>query len=398
MSVGGVLGGLFNAVFAPLLFDNVLEYPLVVMVAALLRPWPTGGQGGRRTALDFVLPGLAALGLWLLTGLGVGDKAVAISVVAGALAAGFVMLFAWWGSPLRFALGLGVLIVMMPPLLDKGGVGDLREPNAIYSERSYFGVNRVKKEESPFAAHFLFHGTTVHGAQKIEEGVKTVPRTYYHPAGPLGQVFRAFPFWRFNRVGVVGLGTGATACYGRPGQHWTFYEIDPVVERIARDRRFFTFLSDCAPKTDIVIGDARLSLEAVPDETFDLLILDAFSSDSIPIHLMTAEAFSMYRRKLAPAGVIAAHISNRFLDLEPTIGRLTQETGFFGVIQYHTEGVNEAELNYPSIWVVMARSPDDILELAPDMRWEPLRGAKAELWTDDYVNIIGALRHVSGTE
>ena len=141
-----------------------------------------------------------------------------------------------------------------------------------------------------------------------------------------------------------------------------------------------------------VIGDARLSLQAAPDDTFDLLILDAFSSDAIPVHLLTAEAFAMYRRRLAPGGVIMAHISNRYLDLEPVLGRVTQETGLFGVIQYHEQGTSQPMLRYPSIWVVMARSPDDIIELAPDRRWEPLRGANAPLWTDDYVNILGALR------
>jgi hypothetical protein len=232
----------------------------------------------------------------------------------------------------------------------------------------------------------------VHGAQRRDADARNIPLTYYHPAGPLGQVFQAFPFWRFGRVGAVGLGAGAAACYARPGQDWTFYEIDPVVVRIARDARFFTYLADCAPEAEIVIGDARLSLQAAADDSFDLLILDAFSSDAIPVHLLTAEAFAMYRRKLAPGGVIMAHISNRYLDLEPVLGRITVETGFFGVTQYHDEGTSKTTLRYPSIWVAMARSPDDIIELAPDTRWQPLRGANAPLWTDDYVNIVGALR------
>ena len=223
-------------------------------------------------------------------------------------------------------------------------------------------------------------------------GTRKNPLTYYHPDGPFGQVFKAFPSWRFSRVGVVGLGAGAAACYARPGQDWIFYEIDPVVERIARDERFFTFLADCAPEARVVIGDARLSLRAAPDDSFDLLILDAFSSDAIPVHLLTAEAFAMYRRKLAPGGVIMAHISNRYLDLEPVLGRITLETGFFGVIQYHDKGKSQPLLRYPSIWVVMARDPEDIIELASDPRWQPLRGAEAPLWTDDYVNILGALK------
>lgn len=391
MSVGGVLGGLFNALLAPVLFDSVLEYPLMVVLVALLRPW-RAGRHRRDVVLDLALPGLLALLIWLSIGLHDGGYGIAISMAVFAAAIGAALLLPWRGSPLRFTLGLGVLMVMAPSALKQQGFVDLGESDAIHSERSFFGVNQVTTMEVPIRAHVLIHGTTVHGAQRLDDDARNIPLTYYHPNGPLGQVFQAFPFWRFNRVGVVGLGTGAAACYARPGQDWTFYEIDPAVERIARDARLFTYLADCAPKANIVIGDARLSLRAAPDDSFDLLILDAFSSDAIPVHLLTVEAFEMYRRKLSPGGVIMAHISNRYLNLEPVLGRITQETGFFGVIQYHKEGVNEVLMRFPSIWMVMARQPDDIIELAPDRRWEPLRGAKAPLWADDYVNILGALK------
>ena len=391
MSVGGVLGGMFNALLAPVLFDSVLEYPMMVVLVALLRPW-RAGRGRRDIALDLVLPGLLALLMWLSSGLADGGYGIAISMAVFAAAVGLALLLAWRGRPLRFALGLAVLMIMAPLALKQQGFVGLGESDTIHSERSFFGVNRVTAMETPVRAHILIHGTTVHGAQSQDENARKTPLTYYHPDGPLGQVFQAFPFWRFNRVGAVGLGTGAAACYVRPGQNWTFYEIDPVVERIARDERFFTYLADCALEADIVIGDARLSLQAAPEGSFDLLILDAFSSDAIPVHLLTREAFAMYRRKLAPGGVIMVHISNRYLDLEPVLGRITVETGFFGVTQYHDEGTNEVMLRYPSIWVVMARSPDDIIELAPDPRWQPLRGADAPLWTDDYVDIVGALR------
>lgn len=321
-----------------------------------------------------------------------------VSLAALAIAAGTAMLFAWWGSPLRLASSLAVLVVVAPIVLRQEGLAGFGSTGAIHSERSFFGVNRVTAIETPLPAHLLVHGTTVHGAQRLDEQGRTTPLTYYHPDGPLGQVFRTFPFWRFNRVGAVGLGAGAAACYARPGQDWTFYEIDPVVERIARDRRYFSYLADCAPEARVLIGDARLSLAAEPDQSIDLLILDAFSSDAIPVHLITAEAFTMYRRKLSPGGVIMVHISNRYLDLEPVLGRITLETGFFGVIQHYDEGASEALLRYPSIWVVMARNPDDIVELAPDLRWAPLRGARAALWTDDYVNIVGALRLGSTAE
>lgn len=380
---GGVLGGLFNAVLAPLLFDQVLEYPLAVLAVALLRPWRFPIQG-RQWALDLALPALLVLSVWLMGG----DHGLAVGVAAIAVA----VLFGWWGSSLRFALGLAVLMVMLPPLLKQIGLGGPGAAGAIHTERSYFGVSRVVAIEQPFPAHLLLHGTTVHGAQRQNTTGRRTPLTYYHPEAPLGQVFRAFPFWRFNRVGVIGLGAGAAACYARPGQDWTFFEIDPAVARIAKDPRLFTYLADCTPGARLVMGDARLSLRHEADGGFDLLILDAFSSDAVPVHLITAEAFDLYRAKLAPGGVIMAHLSNRYLDLEPVLGRISMETGLFGVIQYYREGTNLAALNHPSIWAVLARKPDDIMELAPDPRWQPLRGAKSPLWTDDYVNILGTFK------
>jgi hypothetical protein len=363
----------------------------MVVLVVLLRPW-RAGRDRRQFVLDFVLPGLVALLIWLSIALSDGGYGVAVSLAVFALATVATLLLPWRGSPLRFALGLGVLMVMAPLALKQQGFVGPGAFNAIHGERSYFGINRVTVAEEPIRAHILIHGTTVHGAQRLDDSARKTPLTYYHPNGPLGQVFQAFPFWRFGRVGVVGLGTGAAACYARPGQDWTFYEIDPVVERIARDERLFTFLADCAPEAKVVIGDARLSLAAVPDGSFDLLILDAFSSDAIPMHLLTKEAFAMYRRKMSPGGVIMAHISNRYLDLERVLGRITLETGFFGVVQYHEAGTSKIMLRYPSIWVVMARRPDDIIELAPNPGWEPMRGANAPLWSDDYVNILAALK------
>ncbi len=392
MAVGGALGGLFNALLAPLLFDNVLEYPLVVVLVALLRPWKRG-RPRRQLALDLALPGALALALTFVFRLGEGGYSIALALAAFSIAIGATLLFAWWGGPLRFALGLAMLMVAGPAALRETGLGGPGYERTIHGERSFFGVNRVTLQEWPFRAHMLIHGTTVHGAQRTDGDKRDVPLTYYHPDGPLGQLFRAMPPQRLARVGAVGLGAGAAACYARDGQDWTFFEIDPVVDRIARDPRFFSYLSDCAPQARTVIGDARLSLADQPDGGLDLLILDAFSSDAIPVHLITREAFELYRRKLAPGGILMVHVSNRYLDLEPVLGRITQATGFFGVVQYHSEGTSPTTLRYPSIWVVMARRPDDIIELAPDPRWEPLRGARAPLWTDDYVNIVGALKY-----
>ncbi len=393
LAVGGVLGGIFNAVAAPLLFDSVLEYPLVIAFACLLRPWRK--TGGRKTlAFDIVLP--AGLALVVLGAPGLFDPAgfgATTLFVVFAIAAVASIVFAYLRRPLRFALGMGVLLAAGPLLLaepDSTGA----EGGVMLWKRSFFGVNRVVLRTDPAPANVLIHGTTVHGAQFRDPARRREPLAYYHRDGPLGQVFSAFGAGYFRTVGIIGLGAGAAACYARPGQDWTFFEIDPAVESIARDDRYFTYLRDCAPQARVILGDARLSLDRVPDGSFNLLVLDAFSSDAIPVHLLTREAFRMYRRKLAPGGVLMAHISNEFLDLEPVVGRLTAETLLFGVVQYYEEtGTAEAgQLGFSSIWAVMARRPADIQPLAPDSRWLPLRGRTAPLWTDDYVNIIAALR------
>lgn len=394
MAVGGVLGGVFNGALAPVLFDSVLEYPIMIAAVALLRPW-RALQSRRALVLDIVLPGALALAVLLAPRLLEAGAPAAIAAFAAAVVV--TGLFGLLGRPLRFALGLAVLLAAGPLLLDPAATGSAPREELL-SERSFFGVNRVALETNPVQAHVLIHGTTVHGGQRREPALRTEPLTYFHRDGPLGQVFAAFPAWRFRTIGVIGLGAGAAACYAQKGQDWTFFEIDPVVERIARDERYFTYLADCAPRARVVIGDARLSLREVADGSLDLLVLDAFTSDAIPVHLLTREAFMLYRRKLSPDGILMAHISNEYLDLEPVIGRITAATGLFGVIQYYdeTDALDEAMLRFPSVWVVMARRPDHIVELAPDPRWLPLRGRNAPLWTDDYVNLVRALRVVRG--
>ena len=195
----------------------------------------------------------------------------------------------------------------------------------------------------------------MHGAQRLDAGRRREPLTYYHRDGPLGQLFRAVGA-RSRTIGAVGLGVGTVACYRRPGQRWTFYEIDPLVERIARDQRYFHYLAECAPDAEIRTGDARLTLQGAPRAAYDLLILDAFSSDAIPMHLMTREALALYLDKLAPGGVIAWHVSNRNLDLAPIVADLAADAGVVAWLQ--TDQPSRAELaqyRTPSIWIALAR-------------------------------------------
>jgi predicted O-methyltransferase YrrM len=267
----------------------------------------------------------------------------------------------------------------------------------IETARSFFGVHKVA-EVADGKARILYHGTTIHGAQRLRNGDGTpvdgspTPLTYYYPQGPLAEAINAARAAQgaLGHVAVVGLGTGSLACHRKAGEHWTFFEIDPEVIRIARDPRLFTFLSSCAPDAPVVAGDARLTLEASPGH-YDLIVLDAFSSDSIPAHLLTREALAGYLSKLSPRGVIVAHISNRHLDLAPVVANVARSQGLVSFLReddrasdFMTTFVSNARV------VAMAREAGDIGSVA--RKWTPLRPDPAsELWTDDYSNILGVM-------
>jgi hypothetical protein len=200
---------------------------------------------------------------------------------------------------------------------------------------------------------------------------------------------------RHAKWAIVGLGAGAMACYRQPGESLTYYEIDPTVKRIATDPRYFTFLSQCAPSAEIVLGDARLKLRNAPDRSYDLIVLDAFSGDTIPMHLMTSEALALYLRKLAPGGMLAFHISNLYLDLAPAFGALARDAGLVCVMADDT-GLSQAQIDagkYPSQWLVMARSRAELGALGTDARWTPVKlrpGVAA--WNDDYSNLLSVVK------
>jgi spermidine synthase len=228
--------------------------------------------------------------------------------------------------------------------------------------------------------------------------VSCAPLTYYHGGGPLGELFdrapRLAPAAPPRRVAVVGLGTGTLACWGRAGERWTFYEIDPLMVRIARDPRLFTYLRDCPPRSDVVLGDARLMLARAPRGAYDLVVLDAFSSDAIPTHLLTAEAFALYLDRLAPGGVLLVHVSNRYLRLAPVVARLVA-----GARAVAVEGrdLSGASRRHPfltsSSWVAVARDAAALGTLAGAPGWRPLaRAPGGRAWTDDYTDVLAAVR------
>ena len=390
VAVGGVLGGLFNALLAPLAFSHPIEYPLVLVAACLLRTTDGIGRAKRVARWEFVAPlALAALlaGLiWLVRTLPiVGLPGLLLS--AGVPAA---LCFALRHRPVAFGLSLGALMLTMA-LLTGGG-----EYRTLYRERSFFGVWQVRVHQ---ARNFtvLVNGTTDHGRQSLEPGREQEPLSYFHRSGPIGQVFQAMEGSRSAvPVGIIGLGTGSLACHGRPGQEFTFYEIDPAVLRIAGNPRYFTYLKACPPAIQVVLGDARRSLTAAPDRHYGLIILDAFSSDAIPSHLLTREALRLYLDKLADSGLLAFHISNRHLDLEPTVGNLAHDAGLVARAQLEAAISNEDALRdgrTPSHWVVLARRPEDLGALRDDPRWRSLPPRPdRRLWTDDFSNMLEVIK------
>jgi len=285
--------------------------------------------------------------------------------------------------PVRFTL-------VLASVLAATGLAPGPRGRLVYIARSFFGVLRVTYDAER-NVHRLFHGSTLHGQQSLDPLLRRKPLTYFTRSGPIGQLFEAIEprlTQPGTRVAITGLGAGTLAAYARPGQRWTFYEIDPLAERVARDRRFFTYLEDCqADSVDIILGDARLRLRDAPDRAYQLIILDAFSSDSVPVHLISREAIALYRSKLAIGGVLVFNLSNRYLDLDPVMSRQAEDAGL-SYRSCHDVYVSDAEKQagkQPAIWAVMAATEEDLGGLAHDPRWQraTLR-PHSRVWTDDY--------------
>ncbi len=396
ISVGGVLGGIFNSLIAPLIFPTVLEFPLILILAAWLRPaidqkQESGGALKKSRRNDLLYPlalGLCTaafiLGLPHLANLPLSFLGPLVITIVGALV---VWCLGFGNRPVRFAAGLAALLIAGS--LFTGRDGSLR-----LVRRNFFGVLRVTNSPNG-RFRYLIHGGTVHGVQSLDAAKSREPLAYYSTTGPAGDIVRAMQAKTDPRGGkanwaVVGLGAGALACYERPADSLAFYEINPEVKEIALDPRSFTFLAQCAPLAKIVLGDARLELNNAPDGSFDLIVLDAFSGDMIPMHLVTREALAMYLRKLAPGGMIAFHTSNLYLTLGPTIGALANDAGLSPYID--TASVTPQQVDdgvFPSQWIVMARNPADLGGLAQDSRWKPINTKPgARVWTDDYSDLL----------
>jgi hypothetical protein len=398
ISVGGVLGGIFNSLIAPVVFHSVLEFPLVLIFAALLRPAIdvkplSGSKAVWAKRNDLLLP----LALFLIM-LAVFRFLALVKITPGRsltiLIFGYsaVWCMSFGKRPVRFAAGLAAMLIASSFMV--GTFGRIQT-----TERSFFGVLRVTNDpEGKF--RYLIHGGTIHGIQSLDPSLSREPLAYYTRSGPAAQIMQAAQARTPDgNWGFVGLGAGAMACYLQPGQTLTYYEIDPLVAGIAENPRYFTFLSQCAPQAKIVLGDARLKLRDAPDGHFGLIVLDAFSGDTIPTHLLTREALALYMRKLAPGGMIAFHISNLYLELAPTLGDLAQDAHLACIIERDT-AVTQAQSDagkLASRWVVMARSQSDLAGLMANStqtaQWVQNPGRPgARVWSDDYSNLLSVIR------
>jgi hypothetical protein len=380
LALGGVLGSLFNTLAAPILFTSILEYPIVLLLVCLLRP-KSDGPHERSRAWRVVSP--VVVGVATLTLVLAGAKIDSVSVRFALLGIPAFLCLSLSRTKLPFAAAIASMLVVT--LFQPDPRGEI-----LHAERTFFGIYRVNQDASG-EYRTLTHGTTLHGVQSVSESGRHEPLSYYHRTGPLGDVFQvASQAPASTDVAVIGLGVGSVATYRKPAQNWTFFEIDPAVEAIARNRNYFSYLADCGEACGVIIGDARQSLTAVSAQ-YGVMVLDAFSSDAIPLHLVTREAIHLYLSRLAPGGLLAFHISNRHLNLEPVLARLAAEAGVAAVVRRDRVADDDRSGKTSSDWMVMARNQADLGSLTSNPKWHHTEGTSADLWTDDFSNILTLL-------
>lgn len=385
IAAGGAAGGLFNVLVAPIAFHSVLEYPLVLALAC-----GAGAVAARPDARwrSLIVPLVGVLILLaarhVLLGLGERSAAPPRGVLLVAVVASCIAAAAFYRERFRPA----ILSAALATLVVAGYATERSSGKLLLLDRDFYGVKKIAID-STGQGHILYNGSTKHGQQNLTPQLRRTPISYYARSGPVGDVFTRLPAGPRVNVGIVGLGAGGLSPYARSGERWTYFELDPEVERIARDPRYFTYLADSRAPTRVVVGDGRLSLGGEPDGSLDLLVLDAFSSDAIPIHLLTREAVRLYFQKLAPGGVLVVHLSNRYLDLGPVLGGLVRDAGLVGWWRFG--GGRAADFGDPSKWAVVARTRDDAGSIPSDRRWQALPGDGGRVWTDEYSNVLAAM-------
>jgi len=394
LSFGGMVGGLFAGLIAPFAFSWIAEYPILLALAALCRP-PGGAER---------LPRWNAL-YWPLLAV------LAVALIAPSYSTGEV--FTWFDDWRIWVIGaVGVLSALLALTLNANrwkifatvvvALALLRfypaDDGRVDTVRSFFGVHKIVVTPSG-QYHVLMHGTTIHGAEKVmnDDGTPVTgrpePISYYHKDGGIGQAITAIRARKGAplKVAVIGLGSGTLACASEPGEDWKFFEIDQSMVDTARDPKYFTYIQSCAPNLKPVIGDARLTFAREPDGIYDLIIVDAYSSDAIPIHLATEEAMAIYKQKLAPQGAVVMHVSNRHLELASVVVGIADANEMKSWV-YSEDSGRDSEYIFATSVVVSAREEADVGKLASSNVWEETAAdQKQRVWTDDYSNVLGAV-------
>jgi hypothetical protein len=394
LSFGGMVGGLFAGLIAPFTFSWIAEYPILLALAALCRP--PGGRERLPRWSRWYWPLLAVLAVVLIAPSWSDGKIIswldghrtwvigAVGELSALLALGLNA--SRWKI---FATAVVALVLIRAYPSDDGRVETVR---------SFFGVHKIVV--TPHGQyHVLMHGTTIHGAEKFQNDNGTPltgrpePISYYHKDGGIGRAITAVRQRKGGpiRVAVIGLGAGTLTCASAPGENWKFFEIDQSMVDTARDPKYFTFIQNCEPDLKPVMGDARLTFAREPDGVYDLIIVDAYSSDAIPIHLATQEAMKIYKDKLAPQGVVLMHVSNRHLELASVIVGIAEANDLKSWV-YSEDSDRDNEYIFATSVVISARAEADVGTLASSDEWELTDADKQQrVWTDDYSNVLGAV-------
>jgi len=381
ISFGGVIGGGFNAFVAPLIFNTVAEYPLVMILACLARPWGRGAL--TRSQIVWLVVGLLAAGVTLVLARSGGAHPFVAVQLAITLAGAWLLRDRAWA----FGALCVALTVSSQDLAN-------RPDSAERTERGFFGVLKLSRANDPLLgyAHVLHNGTTLHGAQAEDPAQHCRPLVYYARTTPIGQVFTALQARKSAiRIGAVGMGAGTVAAYTRAGDSLRFFEINPQDVSLATNPANFSYINGCAGgRIDWVVGDARLTLAREPKGEFDLLLVDAFSSDSVPAHLLTVEAMRGYLTRIKPEGVIVFHLSNRNLELMQPVAATARAAGGVAVQQsYRSTAIGWIDTGEQAVMVAANRAA--LAPFSADRRWTPAQSHGVRAWTDDYTDLFGAL-------
>jgi hypothetical protein len=400
LAIGGALGGLIGAIFAPLFFHDLYEFPIAIILTGLLLPRAIPllkRELLHEIAKAMLVAGfLIVIGVFLVITQALQHLNTTFLTSSGTLADLLRLLLilpipalavvAFSRKPIGLAIMLSTILILLQLPLSS-------QPAPIYQSRDFFGVHKVITNRDQ-SVRIYENAGTIHGLQLQSTSSRDLPTTYYSPTGPAGEVFQQ---WvpQHSSIAVIGLGVGTLACYNHPGESWDFYEIDPEVIHIAKDPHLFTFLSDCTPKASTILGDGRIEIASAKPHSYDLIVIDAFSGDAPPIHVLTREALVLYTSKLRQNGVLLFNISNSYVDFRTV---LSAEAKSLKMVSYARADSNitpqeQNEGKAPSDWMVLSSSLSNIQSLVSRPNWMPITPpANAPIWTDDYSNLFSVLR------